>query len=97
MAPMSVADALTTVVLPALEALTEPYEITSAAVSVREHGEVWATIDFAGEGPFTTMIWAPPGDSFWGLGKFASDLQDHISESRHAWGELRPYPPEWDR
>jgi hypothetical protein len=95
---LSAADALRTRVLPALDALTQPDEVSSVGVSVSKNGEVWASLDFAGEGEFSTMIFLPDGDesSHWSLRKFASDLQDHIAESRRGWGTLRPYPADWD-
>jgi hypothetical protein len=96
---MSPTEALRQFVLPALDQLTEPDEVSSVGVLVDQDGATWASVDFAGEGVFSTMIYAPWADAtgHWGLGKFASDLQDHIAESRHAWGTLRPYPAKWDR
>jgi hypothetical protein len=91
-------EALRRFVLPALDVLTEPDEVSSIRVSVNSQGEVFAAIVFADE-PFETLIWASTGDAqdeHWGLRKFASDLQDHIAESRYAWGTLRAYPGEWD-
>lgn len=97
MRQLSAAEALRTCVLPVLDVLTTPDEVFSVGVSVTKNGEVWASIDFADEGPFSTMIFHPDADgSFSGRQKFASDLQDHIAESRYAWGVLRPYPSEWD-
>ena len=95
---ISATQAMRDFVLPALDALTEPDEVTSVSVQVNSHGEVWVSVVFVEE-PLETQIWAPqedPSDSFQGLGKFASDLQDHIAESRYAWGTLRTYPEKWN-
>lgn len=49
-----------------------------------------------GEERFKTHAWqADVADPNTWLGKYASDLQDFIAESRFAWGTWREYPGEW--
>ena len=85
---------LAEIVTPALEVLTRPGEVTS--VRVWDEDEfVMAEVRF-GEERFASHAWqagVSPPDTW--LGKFASDIQDFVAESRFAWGSWRDYPNEW--
>ena len=90
------AEALQRFVLPALEVLCEPGEVSAITVEQGTDGEIRTSILFAGE-QLRAQVWAPWfDDSVKPLASFASQLQDHIAESRYAWGTLRTYPREWD-
>ncbi len=104
MSTITPARVLTECVIPAIDALTEPGEITSIRVSEASKDEGWpepgalvVELVFAGE---TCTIYLLPSDgdrldAMNGRGKVASDLQDFIAESAYAWGTLRTYPDEW--
>jgi len=96
MQPVTPTRVLSEIVVPVLDEMTQPGEVSSVRVFQRGEHDVAVEVDFKGE---TFSCWLiQPGikDPVPPLGSFASDLQDFIAESTAAWGELRVYPERWD-
>jgi hypothetical protein len=81
-------------VAPALDVLARPGEVTSVRAWDSDRF-VMVEVQFGTE-RFVSYAWQTdaPTTTPW-LGKFASELQDFIAESRFAWGTWREYPAEW--
>lgn len=92
MATRSVHWAIEAILAPVLKQMVTEGELESITVGVRLDG-IFAALRISGE-EFELPVWTRGVDIETDAEvreRAASDLQDHIAESRFGWGELRQY------